>query len=30
VGPVADAAQAVRLTEQLRSAGIPDARLAPE
>jgi rare lipoprotein A len=30
VGPVADDAQAVRLTEQLRSVGIPDARLAPE
>jgi rare lipoprotein A len=30
VGPVTDATQAVRLTEQLRSAGIPDARLAPE
>jgi rare lipoprotein A len=30
VGPVVDAGQAARLTEQLRDAGIPDARLAPE
>jgi rare lipoprotein A len=30
VGPVVDAGQATRLTEQLRDAGIPDARLAPE
>ncbi len=30
VGPVVDAGQAARLTEQLRDAGVPDARLAPE
>jgi rare lipoprotein A len=30
VGPLADAAHAARLAEQLRSLGIPDARLAPE
>jgi rare lipoprotein A len=30
VGPVVDAGQATRLTAQLRAAGIPDARLAPE
>ena len=30
VGPVVDAGQATRLTSQLRDAGIPDARLAPE
>ena len=30
VGPVVDAGQATRLTAQLRDAGIPDARLAPE
>jgi rare lipoprotein A len=30
VGPVVDAGQAMRLTTQLRDAGIPDARLAPE
>jgi len=30
VGPIGDAEQATRLTEQLRAAGIPDARLAPE
>lgn len=30
VGPVVDAGQAARLTEQLRDAGVPDARLASE